>query len=62
MTQFPDRVEHHSEKPEGVSAQVETTDEVRVTTAEHDLRHGSPDEAQGGSALHSRQGATTSTT
>ncbi len=31
-TQLPDRTEHHSEKPEGVSAQVETTHEVRVTT------------------------------
>ncbi len=32
MTQLGDRFEHHSEKPEGVSAQVETTDAVRITT------------------------------
>lgn len=31
-THLPDRKEHHSAKPEGVSAQVPTTDEVRVTT------------------------------
>jgi carbon-monoxide dehydrogenase large subunit len=30
--QMEDRVEFHSEKPEGVSAQVETTHEVRITT------------------------------
>ncbi len=34
MTHLDDRFEHHSEKPEGVSAQVETTSEVRVTTPE----------------------------
>ena len=32
MTHLDDRFEHHSEKPEGSSAQVETTDEVAVTT------------------------------
>src|SRR3954467_8703941 len=31
-TQLDDRVEHHSPTPEGSSAQVETTHEVRVTT------------------------------
>ena len=30
--QLEDRVEHHSPKPDGSSAQVETTEEVRVTT------------------------------
>ena len=34
MTHFDDRFEHHSPKPDGVSAQVETTDEIRVTTPE----------------------------
>ena len=34
MTQLDDRFEHHSPKPEGSSAQVETSDEVRVTTPE----------------------------
>jgi aerobic carbon-monoxide dehydrogenase large subunit len=33
-THLEDRKEHHSAKPEGVSAQVETTDEVRITTPE----------------------------
>lgn len=32
MTHLDDRFEHHSEKPEGSSARVETTDDVRVTT------------------------------
>ena len=32
MTQLDDRIEPHSPLPEGVSAQVETTHEVRVTT------------------------------
>ncbi len=32
MTHLDDRIEHHSEKPEGASARVETTDDVRVTT------------------------------
>ena len=32
MTHLDDLKEHHSEKPAGVSAQVETTDEVRVRT------------------------------
>lgn len=32
MTHLDDRHEHHSEKPDGVSANVPTTDEVRVTT------------------------------
>lgn len=32
MTHLDDRFEHHSAKPEGVSARVETTDEVRITT------------------------------
>ncbi len=31
-TQLEDRYEHHSPQPDGVSAQVETTSEVRVTT------------------------------
>ena len=31
-THLPDRTEHHSAKPEGVSATVETTDEPRITT------------------------------
>jgi carbon-monoxide dehydrogenase large subunit len=31
-THLEDRTEHHSPKPEGVSAQVETTHEVRITT------------------------------
>src|ERR1044071_7175842 len=31
-TQLPDRTEHHSPKPAGSSASVETSDEVRVTT------------------------------
>src|SRR3954452_17759097 len=31
-TQLPDRTEHHSAKPAGVSAVVETTDEARITT------------------------------
>jgi carbon-monoxide dehydrogenase large subunit len=31
-THLPDRSEQHSAKPDGVSAQVETTDDVRVTT------------------------------
>jgi carbon-monoxide dehydrogenase large subunit len=31
-TQLPDRTEHHSPKPAGSSATVETSDEVRVTT------------------------------
>ena len=35
MTQLDDRFEHHSPTPEGSSAQVETTDEVRVTTPEN---------------------------
>lgn len=30
--QVDDRNEHHSEKPKGVSSQVETTEEIRVTT------------------------------
>lgn len=30
--QLQNRTEYHSEKPEGVSAQVETTEEIRVTT------------------------------
>lgn len=30
--QLEDRIEHHSEKPDGVSAQVETTEEIRITT------------------------------
>ena len=34
MTQLPDRFEHHSPKPEGTSAKVETSSEVRVTTPE----------------------------
>ena len=34
MTHLDDRYEHHSEKPEGVSANVETTSEVRITTPE----------------------------
>lgn len=34
MPQLEDRKEHHSPKPEGVSARMETTDEVRVTTPE----------------------------
>ena len=34
MTHLDDRFEHHSDKPEGVSARVETTSEVRVTTPE----------------------------
>jgi len=33
-TQLDDRTEHHSPLPKGVSAKVETTDEVRVTTPE----------------------------
>lgn len=32
MTHLDDRIEHHSEKPEGASARVETTDDVRITT------------------------------
>src|SRR5437870_12875338 len=31
-TQLPDRTEHHSPKPAGSSATVETSDEVRITT------------------------------
>src|SRR5215470_1238176 len=31
-THFDDRTEHHSPKPEGTSATVETSDDVRVTT------------------------------
>jgi carbon-monoxide dehydrogenase large subunit len=31
-TQLEDRVEHHSAKPEGVSANVATSDDVRITT------------------------------
>jgi len=31
-TQLPDRTEHHSAKPAGVSATMETTDEARITT------------------------------
>ena len=34
MSQLDDRIEHHSPTPEGSSAQVETTDEVRITTPE----------------------------
>ena len=34
MTHFADRVEPHSALPEGMSAQVETTEEPRVTTPE----------------------------
>jgi carbon-monoxide dehydrogenase large subunit len=34
MTQVEDRFEHHSPQPEGVSARVETSDEVRVRTPE----------------------------
>jgi len=34
MTQLDDRFEHHSPTPEGSSAQVETADEVRITTPE----------------------------
>ena len=34
MTHLDDRFEHHSPKPDGVSAQVETTSEIRVTTPE----------------------------
>jgi carbon-monoxide dehydrogenase large subunit len=30
--QMQDRVEYHSEKPDNASAQVETTDEIRITT------------------------------
>ena len=33
-THLPDRTEHHSPKPTGTSAQVATTNEVRVTTPE----------------------------
>jgi carbon-monoxide dehydrogenase large subunit len=33
-THLEDRFEHHSEQPAGVSARVDTTDEVRVTTPE----------------------------
>jgi carbon-monoxide dehydrogenase large subunit len=33
-THFDDRTEHHSPKPEGSSRNVETTDDVRVTTPE----------------------------
>jgi carbon-monoxide dehydrogenase large subunit len=32
MTQFEDRYEHLSPRPEGTSARVDTTDEVRITT------------------------------
>ena len=32
MTHLDDRFEHHTPTPEGASAQVETSDEVRVTT------------------------------
>ena len=32
MTHFEDRTEHHSPKPEGVSKQMETSHEIRVTT------------------------------
>jgi carbon-monoxide dehydrogenase large subunit len=31
-TQLPDRTEHHSAKPEGTSANVPTTDDVRIST------------------------------
>jgi carbon-monoxide dehydrogenase large subunit len=31
-THLPDRTEHHSAKPDGVSANVPTTDDVRITT------------------------------
>src|ERR1700704_5498923 len=31
-TQLEDRTEHHSPKPEGTSAKVATTDDVRITT------------------------------
>jgi carbon-monoxide dehydrogenase large subunit len=31
-TQLPDRIEHHSEKPAGASANVPTTDDVRIST------------------------------
>ncbi len=35
MTQLDDRFEHHSPKPDGSSAQVETTEQVRITTPEN---------------------------
>ena len=45
MSQLDDRFEHHSPVPEGSSAQVETTDEVRITTPEEYLWNGASDEA-----------------